>query len=112
VGNRIKTHALPIGQATRAWRAIRTRDWKLVWRYPSGPHELYDIAADPQEFRNLFSHPGQAERIRELRRPLDAWFATYADPALDGRRLGVTGRGQRDHATRDGAFAYRFPWLD
>lgn len=31
---------------------------------------------------------------------------------IDGGRLGITGRGQRDHATKDDAFAYRYPWLD
>ena len=93
-------------------RMIRSQDWKLVWRYPSGPHELYNVDEDPREVRNLFNHPGQTDRIRNLRSELDAWFETYVDPVLDGRKLGVTGRGQRDHATQADAFAYRFPWID
>ena len=93
-------------------RMIRSQDWKLVWRYPSGPHELYNVDEDPREVRNLFNHPGQTDRIRDLRGELDAWFETYVDPVLDGLKLGVTGRGQRDHATQEDAFAYRFPWLD
>ena len=93
-------------------RMIRSQEWKLVWRYPSGPHELYNVDEDPREVRNLFNHPGQTDRIRNLRGELDAWFETYVDPILDGRQLGVTGRGQRDHATREDAFAYRFPWID
>ena len=93
-------------------RMIRTREWKLVWRYPGGPHELYNLADDPREHVNLFSQPGHRERIRTLRRQLDDWFASYVDPQLDGTRLAVTGRGQRDHATREEAFAYRLPWLD
>ncbi len=93
-------------------RMIRSQEWKLVWRYPSGPHELYNVAEDPEERVNLFGRPGQADRVRSLRRELDDWFASYVDPELDGSRLPVTGRGQRDHATKEDAFAYRFPWLD
>ena len=93
-------------------RMIRSREWKLVWRYPAGPHELYNLAKDPDERDNLFSQPGHTERIRSLRRELDDWFASYVDPRLDGSKLPITGRGQRDHATKDDAFAYRYPWLE
>ena len=39
---------------------------------------------------------------------------THAEPAQSRgtRQLGVTGRGQRDHATQEDAFAYRYPWID
>lgn len=93
-------------------RMIRSQEWKLVWRYPAGAHELYNLADDPFEKVNLFSAPGQADRIRTMRRELDDWFACYVDPELDGARLPVTGRGQLDHATKEDAFAYRFPWVD
>ena len=93
-------------------RMIRSREWKLVWRYPAGAHELYNVGEDPAERVNLFGQRGQADRIRVLRRELDDWFASYVDPVLDGSRLPVTGRGQLDHATREDAFAYRFPWND
>ena len=93
-------------------RMIRSREWKLVWRYPAGAHELYNVGEDPAERLNLFGQRGHADRIRALRRELDDWFASYVDPELDGSRLPVTGRGQLDHATREDAFAYRFPWID
>ena len=93
-------------------RMIRSREWKLVWRYPGGPHELYHVADDPDERRNLFSRRGHTDRIRTLRRELDDWYASHVDPNFDGTRLPVTGRGQRDHATREDAFAYRLPWLE
>ena len=93
-------------------RMIRSREWKLVWRYPAGPHELYNVGEDPTERLNLFGQRGHADRIRALRRELDDWFASYVDSELDGSRLPVTGRGQLDHATREDAFAYRFPWND
>ena len=93
-------------------RMIRSEEWKLVWRYPAGAHELYNVAEDPTERVNLFSQRGHADRIRALRRELDDWFASYVDPELDGSKLPITGRGQLDHPTQEGAFAYRFPWID
>ncbi len=92
-------------------RMIRSAEWKLVWCYPAGPHELYDVAEDPDERVNLFSRPGHTERIRAMRRELDDWFASHVDPRFDGSKLPVTGRGQRDHATKEDAFAYRMPWI-
>ena len=88
-------------------RMIRSQEWKLIWRYPAGAHELYDVAKDPNERANLFIRPGYAARIRTLRRELDDWFSRYVDPELDGSRLPVTGYGQRDHATKADAFDYR-----
>ena len=40
----------------------------------SGPPELYDLATDPNEERNLFS-PGDPRAV-ELSRQLDAWIAS------------------------------------
>ena len=91
-------------------RMIRSQEWKLVWRYPAGPHELYNVADDPEERANLFSRPGHGDRIRSLRRELDDWFASYVVPQFDGSKLPVTGHGQRDYATKEGAFDYRRPW--
>jgi len=88
-------------------RMIRSQEWKLIWRYPAGAHELYNLAEDPEERVNLFIQPGYAERIRTLRRELDDWFANYVDPKLDGSKLPVTGYGQRDRATAADAFDYR-----
>ncbi|MBR6747476.1 MAG: sulfatase-like hydrolase/transferase [Clostridia bacterium] len=90
-------------------RMIRTRDTKLIVRYPYGPDELYDLAADPGETMNLLVSGDAAarERARELRRRLEVWFARYADPASDGSRLPVTGSGQRDlPGTRGGGDAF------
>jgi arylsulfatase A-like enzyme len=65
-------------------RAIRTDDWKYVARHPAGPFELYDMRRDPQERFNLFGQPGvDAKRTAELRRQLDEFFSTYADPQYD-----------------------------
>ena len=89
-------------------RMIRSREWKLVWRYPGGPHELYSLIEDPNEKNNLFSSPGYADKIKTMRRDLEEWYSRYVDPRLDGTKLPVTGRGQKARADEEGAFAYRF----
>ena len=35
-------------------RMIRDQCWKLVFRYPAGPHDLFDLKADPLEANNLY----------------------------------------------------------
>ena len=75
-------------------RMIRTREWKYVHRYPYGPHELYDLANDPNEETNLHGREESRERIQELRARLEGWFICYVDPMLDGTKESVTGKGQ------------------
>jgi choline-sulfatase len=42
-------------------RAVRGERWKYVHRHPGGPHELYDMQADPQERFNLVRPTGHGE---------------------------------------------------
>ncbi|MBN1669581.1 MAG: sulfatase-like hydrolase/transferase [Kiritimatiellae bacterium] len=84
-------------------RMIRTESWKYVHRYPYGPHELYDLAGDPGEERNLIDAPEHAARIVALKGELEQWFVRYVDPARDGTHEGVTGSGQLDLAGPAGA---------
>ena len=69
-------------------RGVRTDRWKLV-RYPHGDDspqrhesELYDLANDPNENRNLINDPGQAENIKQLSSQLAA-LMTAADIDTD-----------------------------
>jgi arylsulfatase A-like enzyme len=75
-------------------RMLRTADWKYVHRHAYGPHELYDLASDPDERRNLADDPAQAARMRSLKGELDAWFARYVDPRRDGLRADGAQMGQ------------------
>jgi arylsulfatase A-like enzyme len=75
-------------------RMVRSRDWKYVHRHPSGPHELYDLQADPEERNNLFGDPRHATMVEEFSRTVMEWFERYSDPVTDGREWGVTGAGQ------------------
>jgi arylsulfatase A-like enzyme len=75
-------------------RFDNTPELKYVHRYPFGPHEFYDLAVDPDERNNLVDSPARQGQIQELKGQLDAWFVRYVDPAVDGVREPVTGKGQ------------------
>lgn len=77
-------------------RMIRTRQWKYVARYPDGPEELYDLVNDPAEEKNRIQDPVCEGVLEELKEKLEAWFRAHVDPALDGSRETVHGKGQLD----------------
>lgn len=53
-------------------RTVRTARWKLNW-YDRGNKELYDLAADPHELKNLAGAAESREIQRQLEARLDAW---------------------------------------
>ncbi len=81
-------------------RMVRTREWKYVHRHPDGPHELFDLQADPGERSNLVDDTMLASRVAAMRQRLERWFNEYVDPRRDGSDKGITGCGQIDRAER------------
>ncbi len=77
-----------------AARMMRKGRYKLVLRWPDGPHELHDLELDPEERRNRWRDPRHAALRADLERELVTWFARYADAPWDARRTGITGTGQ------------------
>ena len=77
-------------------RMIRNSEWKYVYRYPYGPHELYWLEKDPSERNNLIEDAQYDQIVTELRRQLDDWFCKYSTPELGGVRQAVKGKGQID----------------
>jgi arylsulfatase A-like enzyme len=75
-------------------RMIRNREWKYIHRYPYGPHELYDLVADPTEENNLVDSAEHRSCKEAMQANLDAWFVRYVDPARDVAHEAVYGRGQ------------------
>ncbi len=75
-------------------RMIRTRTHKYVHRYPHGPHELYDLAADPGERHNLMNDGGAHPVLVGLRSRMAGWFAQHGVPEFDGAALPVASAGQ------------------
>ena len=62
----------------------------IVRRYHTRPaEELYDLAADPDERRNLAGEAGQAVRLAEMRKLVDEWMKGQGDKGME------TGRAQR-----------------
>lgn len=80
--------------------AVRSGNWKLIEFFESGTSELYDLAADPGEQRNLAE--SEPKRAAELLAKLHAWqTATSAprpikpNPAYDPSAAPKRGRDER-----------------
>jgi arylsulfatase len=63
------------GHPTLCWehegnRAVRQENWKLVSRHPEG-WELYDVAADRTELKNLAA--SQPQKVKEMAAAYDSW---------------------------------------
>jgi arylsulfatase A-like enzyme len=84
----------PVLYEMETTRAIRTQDWKYVARHPDGPHELYDLRADPHERFNLYGQPRQTEVQKELAAKLESEFQKYVDPQYDLWRGGRSKAGR------------------
>jgi N-sulfoglucosamine sulfohydrolase len=65
------------------WEAAARADPRaaaIVQRYHGRPaEELYDLATDPDEQRNLAAHPAHGSRLATLRADLDAWLREQGD---------------------------------
>lgn len=81
----------PLVRSTEAWsavyyefetlRCIRTPEWKYVHRHPGGPHELYHLRDDPDEFNNLVQQ--RPDVARSLKKRLFEYYDSVADPKYD-----------------------------
>ena len=60
------------GGAVSPYSVIREDSWKLIRVYESGREELYNLAADPSEQRDVA--PAEPARLRKLGRKLDTWL--------------------------------------
>ena len=103
-GNTEKAGAVVVYDEYGPTRMIRTEEWKYICRSPYGPDELYHLSEDPEENNNLSADPEYATLINRMYIQLTRWFYTYADPAMDASREGVTGYGQ---LCRPGIYADR-----
>jgi arylsulfatase A-like enzyme len=82
---------------------IRTSQWKLVYRYPNGPHDLFDLVNDPDETQNLIDDPDKQPTVAELRHQLETFFADYSDTEKTGLRVKeLPGHNSAYEAWRDG----------
>jgi arylsulfatase A-like enzyme len=72
------------GDAPEPFRnsAVRSQRWKLV-----DGKELYDVAADPGEQRDLAA--AEPQRVREMRAAYERWFADVSSRGYDPPRIHV-----------------------
>ena len=84
-------------------RMIRTPQHKFVRRYPYGPFDLFDLAADPEETLNRAGWPEYAEIQDDLAARLEAWYADHQDSIQSGLRVKHLRRhNENAEAWRDG----------
>ena len=62
---------------------VRTREWKFIYHHDC-PHELYHLAEDPEEVRNVYGQYPEIET--ELRDRLIAWRMDTGSPVLRRRK--------------------------
>lgn len=68
-------------------RMVRTAKWKLVrHHFAGGMDELYDLAADPGEEKNVFNAPAARKTRDELQDRLTTWMKSIDDPILKATR--------------------------
>ncbi|HEV8441086.1 MAG TPA: sulfatase [Methylomirabilota bacterium] len=67
-----------VSRFDRTLRTVRAGRYKYIWA-SDGKDELYDLAADPGEERNLVAT--EAVRVAELRASLDKWLASFTHSA-------------------------------
>lgn len=84
-------------------RMIRDRRYKLVYRTPYGPHELFDLEHDPGEEHNCFDDPEYRSIKANLFGRLETWFQSYTLEKYDGRRYPVRGDGQMERLEKYGS---------
>jgi uncharacterized sulfatase len=97
----------------RSWEAAAKNDShaaQIVQRYKERPREeLYDLAADPHELKNLADRPEQQTRIAEMRAKVAAWMkdqndagTVFNEPLLLGQEATLlpTGAGKAKANTK------------
>ena len=66
-------------------RMIRDERWKLILRYPNGPHDLFDLQTDPTERVNFYAE--QPQTVDELKARLDAFYRRHEVESRSGLRV-------------------------
>ena len=64
-------------------RCVRTESYKYVHRHPNGPHELYDLVNDPEEFINRIDDAQYAALRDQLISRLNDFYGKYSLPKYD-----------------------------
>ncbi|MFJ9174038.1 sulfatase-like hydrolase/transferase [Streptomyces sp. NPDC102360] len=96
-------------------RMVRSDRFKLVRRFPDGPHEMFDLRQDPREAVNVIDDPELSERRATLDEALTSYFATYQEVGRQGTNVLNQPRHNGDEAWRDNrppVLVESSAWLD
>jgi choline-sulfatase len=84
-------------------RMIRDEEWKLVYRFPNGPHDLFNLKADPKEQENLIGREDLQPVISDLKRKLFEFYLRFDNDEKSGLRVKeLPQHNQKSEAWRDG----------
>lgn len=88
------------GEPLDSWKADAAQDYQLAdrvkWLFNRPGEELYDLQADPYEFKNLAADPALVEIKAKLQKELDAWIIQQGDQGLETENLANTRQGKSD----------------
>lgn len=77
---------IPVGETRK--KSLRKGDWKIILDQLSDSYELYDLAADPGETRDLSE--AEPERLEQLKVALDLAIEHAGQDALDPEELDLS----------------------
>ncbi len=75
--------------------SLRSHEWHFIsWGYGEHGEQLYDVAADPREQKNLAKDPAFAKQLEQLRRQLEKHWPKDGWPADAKTQAGGGGKGK------------------
>ena len=85
---------------------------QLLFSPSRAPEELYDVAEDPFEIRNLADDPEHKDRLEELRAQMDRWIEETGDRGAESEAMfdsdmAVYSKGQRRSDSEQAAILAR-----
>lgn len=78
-GEKQEIYPFVVGYFQDSQRMIREGNWKLAWYPKIGRWQLFDVANDPHELRDLIDDAEQKERVAELHQKLQTWMQEHGD---------------------------------
>jgi choline-sulfatase len=79
-GEKSEVHPFIVGYFQDSQRMIRKGNWKLCWYPKIDRWQLFDVASDPHELRDLIAEGSHQDRVITLRAKLLGWLKEHEDP--------------------------------
>jgi arylsulfatase A-like enzyme len=79
-GEKSEIYPFIVGYFQDSQRMIREGDWKLTWYPKTNRWQLFNVADDPNELRDLIGDVTYVGKIADLRAKLVRWLKEHGDP--------------------------------